>query len=396
MIRYVPVLRLKAAERYAVRALSNRIRQSCTPLIEIVPADFLYASNKQNEKLKRVGKRLDEVDLKHKMRKLKRDILHNFSPGEVFIDFILVDEMKLQTSNGEHPLSLIANANSGQQISLLNEDAVIVPTTGLNRSTEYNYAVSNIITRSEGRACIRLFEKELFDRDLEQRLMTRIASLGTSPPQVDLIVNFSVRNKATPTLKTTYNLLPNVKDWRTLTIVSGSYPVDLQKYQRNDVYEIPRTDFTAWSSEILSEQTWPRIPDYGDYTLRPPVFKDSSHRPSASILYTTLSSIWKLYRGELPSNEGASSAKNQYQAHAKLLCNSKEYFGKTYSMGDSYFDAVKMGTKYGYSTGIIRAGINHHITVVVNQLATLSASLTNQSPASEATEKEQPLLKLHE
>ena len=109
-----------------------------------------------------------------------------------------------------------------------------------------------------------------------------------------------------------------------------------------------------------------------------------------------MSEIWRLHRGEKPTNENAASAGDQYAVHAKAIARFDDFSGSAYSFGDRYFDRLITGEEIGYPRGIIRAGINHHITVVVDQLATLSSSLTNQSLSSEVEEEEQPLLELHE
>jgi len=78
-----------------------------------------------------------------------------------------------------------------------------------------------------------------------------------------------------------------------------------------------------------------------------------------------------IMRGEWLGNpDGPGYA--QYAAHAKLLYEKNEFSGKEFSYGDSYIDRLRSrldGT--GSPETLLRAGVNHHITLVVNQIASL-------------------------
>ncbi len=81
-------------------------------------------------------------------------------------------------------------------------------------------------------------------------------------------------------------------------------------------------------------------------------------------------------RGESVSNEeGPGTA--QWPANAQLLCERPEYSGDDFSYGDKYIkEMISQYDKPGSPTTWLRAGINHHMTFVVRQLASLAGTST--------------------
>lgn len=62
----------------------------------------------------------------------------------------------------------------------------------------------------------------------------------------------------------------------------------------------------------------------------------------------------------------------QFPANAQLLCDRDEFYGASFSYGDQYIE--EMGSQFdkpGNAMTWLRAGINHHLTLVVNQVSNL-------------------------
>jgi hypothetical protein len=64
----------------------------------------------------------------------------------------------------------------------------------------------------------------------------------------------------------------------------------------------------------------------------------------------------------------------QWNAHAQLLCENTElFYGQDYSWGDNFIHGESVNKKHRGSPEIwLRAGINHHMTVVSRQIANLA------------------------
>ena len=64
-------------------------------------------------------------------------------------------------------------------------------------------------------------------------------------------------------------------------------------------------------------------------------------------------------------------------ANAQLLCERPEYSGDNFSYGDKYIkEMISQYDNPGSPTTWLKAGINHHMTFVVRQLATLAGTST--------------------
>ena len=97
-----------------------------------------------------------------------------------------------------------------------------------------------------------------------------------------------------------------------------------------------------------------------------------------SIRYT-LDEEWLIMRGEAVRGRAASNAdearpgREQWNAHAQLLCDDGNlFYGETFSWGDAFIRerSVKI-ENHGSPEIWLRAGINHHMTVVSQQIANL-------------------------
>jgi len=67
---------------------------------------------------------------------------------------------------------------------------------------------------------------------------------------------------------------------------------------------------------------------------------------------------------------------SQWPANATLLRESKEFYGPGFSDGDEYISRMGDGAENNGNAGTwLRAGINHHMTVVARQIASLPDSL---------------------
>jgi hypothetical protein len=165
--------------------------------------------------------------------------------------------------------------------------------------------------------------------------------------------------------------VPELSEWRTFTIAIGHFPKDLTGFPVGE-HLLPRLDWRYWRDQVTSSQGLPRIPSYGDYTIQHPVFGEPPAFPnfSASIRYTTTED-WVIMRGEGVRNVGGPGYA-QWPANAVMLCKRAEYCGADFSDGDRYIrERSVLSSKPGTAETWLRAGINHHLTFVVRQIATV-------------------------
>lgn len=379
---YVPIIRWKRAEQDAIKALSSDIRSYITPLIEIIPQDF--QQKKKNP----------PPNPSEKITIIAKDIAENCAPGVVWIDLHLIDTQlqELFIGKGVHPLEALGRAMREYQTSFFHDSALFVPVTALRPSKKYQSALVSLVNNDNRGVCLRLRRNDIMQPTIYDDISQLLSLLGVEPQNVDLVVDYGFINTEKPSIDRMRMVFSRLPRWRSFTVVTGTFPKDLTKYQRNDIYELDRNDWLFWLNDVRNITEFPTSPNYGDYTIQHAKYypRLAFFEPSASVRYTS-DMKYIIMKGEKPSNEGASSAADQYRAHSQILVERREYKRSKPSYGDDYFYYLSTGAKVGRAETVLRAGINHHITHVVHQIANLSDISAVAEPLHEADQEVQPL-----
>lgn len=178
--------------------------------------------------------------------------------------------------------------------------------------------------------------------------------------------------------------IENLSEWRSFIIASGAFPQNLTKCKLDEPNFLPRFDWQNWL-QYGKEKGLVRSPTFADYTIRNPIFDEASQylNSTPSIKYT-LDNDWLILKGKMHRYE-------HYLANAKLLVEdmTDTFRGEKFSWGDKniadkaryyhqYVKDVKSGKiengkapGAGRNTDWIAWGINHHVIVVLNQIANL-------------------------
>lgn len=345
---YVPILRWKQAEWLALGNLRAEDKARLTPLVEITPRS--------------VAPRIRRPTVDQMLEKNAADIESTWGYAPIFVDLWLLNA-GIRATSGLHPLLFLAERARARNLRL-------IPVTGVGRNAEYQSAVLSMIETDGEGACIRLLRQDLENPMLPRNLMRTVSSLGVGQSQVDIIVDFQVVDSTLPSYSRAWTRLPNISDWRSLTLAGGAFPRDLQglKLGRN---LLPRLDWRAWKrAKSLVEP--PLQPSFGDYTIQFGAYVEPPERAnfSASIRYTA-EDDWLVMRGEGVFHDG-SPGFPQWPANAQLLCDSPEFCGADFSRGDMYIRQMgRQDQKTGSAGTWLQAGINHHLTFVVRQVASL-------------------------
>lgn len=345
---YIPVLRWKQAEWKALANLHLADRTRMTPLIEITPQS--------------VAPRQRRATTAEMLAKNAEDMRNSWNSSSLFVDLWLLDSHT--EACGVHPLEYLAQRASAEHVSL-------IPVTGLDRRSDYQSAVRSVIEADAKGVCIRLLEKELVRPALREQLDQLLYELSIHCEETDLIIDYQVTSCHALAYAGLCALLPHLKEWRTLTVVSGNFPRDLTGFSVG-AHLLPRRDWITWRDQVTATPHLPRRPSYGDYTIQHAMYRAPPQRPnfSASIRYTT-EVDWLIMRGEGVFHVG-SPGFDQWPANAQLLCARPEFCGGNFSYGDQYIEHMgQQTTRSGSAETWLRAGINHHMTYVVRQIASL-------------------------
>lgn len=340
---YVPVVRFKRAEKVALQELASQARAGMTPLLEVVPtAD--YSPNKVAD-----------------------EIRTHWGPSPFFLDL----NHLLESQDGDLVLTMNGAIRSHGLPS--------IPVIGLRNGRRFQVAVSMVVALEKRGVCIRLFPEDLQRSSLQVDLERLVHNLGLTPEHVDLIADYRLISEFNPPYESLCRRLPELNRWRTFTVISGAFSRDLSDYEKNRQHLRCRDDWLSWKNQIALPNL-PRYPTHGDYTIQYPLLVDPPEYPnvSASIRYTA-DDYWVIMRGE-GMNTGPGSS--QYAANAELLCSRDEFCGVTFSAGDRYIYNLyqRIGRGPGSAETLLRAGINHHVTFVIDQLANLFGTSTGDEP----------------
>lgn len=334
---YVPILRWKLAEQNALRDLFPSTKSGLTPLIEI-------------PELREVGSVM--------VTKCASSIAMAWGSAPFFFDF------------GKHAASAPGNTVSTFFTKARNIGLSAIPTTGLEKSSQFQMAVAEVAENDKRGLCIRVFRDDLEKPSFDLALKELIRSVRHEESQIDVVIDLKIFRPADVDLNGILQSLPNLRKWRTVTIVAGSFPKDLTGYSVGQ-HELERREWIAWNTSIRRHNL-SRLPTFGDYTILHPYLSVPipGMNISASIRYTAWE-YWVIMRGEGLRNVGGPGYA-QYPANAEMLTMRDDFSGSWFSAGDRYISEIAMKKdRTGSPATWIQAGVNHHLTFVVDQLEKL-------------------------
>lgn len=354
---YVPILKWKRAEQGALKALTEEYRKVITPL-----AQFVMPKDKPEDRLEDIVVKFEKQALQ-----MPEKLIEVWGRTPIFVDVSLLFTTPLKVNS----LNIILQ--EGHKLG-----GTFIPVIHLSDDQEIKKIVYSLTKETRSGICLRLICSDFSDlTKLNQGITNILSSSGLGERNIDLLVDIKETeendNKCSKYLDLS-QAISNLLKWRTFTFASGSFPEDLSQCKLDEENLIPRIDWTSWK-EYVSGKTLKRKPTFADYTIRHPIYKESSqfYHPTTSIKYT-LEDTWLVMKGKKQRFE-------MYLANAKLLSEDPRFYKENFSYGDKYiaeksqhYDVYAKNKKVG-GTGStetwIRAGINHHLVLVAHQVAKL-------------------------
>jgi hypothetical protein len=296
-------------------------------------------------------------------------VLKCWRQSPIFVDCWHLDSTKINQASMLQEL--------GEQSQ--KERLPIIPVTGLSRHKSYQTVVAQLSSTSNRGACIRLIRQDLLVPNLSEKIDGILSELNLQPEQTDLLLDLQrIEESTILDYSRVCESLPYLLDWRSLTVSSGAFPKDLSELEPNRQHQLKRVDWLTWQEQVVTAPPLKRRPSFSDYTIQHPIYSEPPERAnfSASIRYTA-DNYWVIMRGEGLRQKG-SPGPSQWPANAQLLIERSGFCGKDFSYGDGYIFAgsleiVKPANKMkpGNAEAWLRAGINHHVAFVLNQIANL-------------------------
>ena len=344
--RYVPILKGKAGELDGLRDVQLRTRQEMRPLVEVVPPDDL-----------------DDMASTEKACRQTTTKLQARYVDPVMLDAGLFDLSIMHAGQTALGMLLDAAADAGlraQPVIRVGDPAGAVRDAGAAHS-RYQRGIT-----------VRLVGEDLDEDpdDLDPALDAILAGANVPRNEVDLVLDLgavdsevAVRGGAR-LVTSLMRDLPSITDWRSVTVASGAFPVDLSQFSPNVIGERPRLD--AQLFDLVRGRRLPRQPDYGDYAIAHPLLTTGvPFSPPPQLRYTT-ADHWLVLKGR--RNDPRANA--QFHDICTRIAAHPEFAGIPLGQADA---RIAAGSPQGPGNGTTwrMLGTTHHLDLVAMRLTTL-------------------------
>ncbi|MCY4005879.1 MAG: beta family protein [Rhodobacteraceae bacterium] len=273
--------------------------------------------------------------------------------------------------SGQHVLSYIFEG-------LRHYNASAIPAIPLRTDAGINTATHRIINLDQHGVGFMIQLEDLMAGNTADRMDELAKVIAVSKPEVDLIIDLRAPNFEpyfifATALMSAIQKLGDLSDFRNLIILSTAIPESFRDVARGTDH-LPRHDWLFFQTLLNIWPTGMPHPIYGDYTTVHPNFVARDLRlvkPAGKVIYTT-SKTWGTRKGSAFRGNEA-----QMHDHCREIVNDAvfQFQGAAFSFGDDYI--AKCATNQKGSSNLTRwkdVSINHHITMVTNDLAKLAAS----------------------
>ena len=204
-----------------------------------------------------------------------------------------------------------------------------------------------------------------------QDVANTIASVGLNINQVDVIIDFKVIDsnrdvtRCVPLALSMLAWAATCGTWRSVTLASGAFPITVSSFPCGLATGLDRFDALFYTR--VSQGNPVITPDYGDYSINYPIFGPSPPRaPNPNLRYTD-GLQWRIERERsiLPGN-------NSFFTVCQRVVQAGYWLGSGYSAGDAEINRCSQSNgSPGTATNWLSFGGSHHMTHVVDRLATL-------------------------
>jgi hypothetical protein len=352
---YVPILKGKDGEYGALKELPTVVKSRLTPLIETPPIPWDFVNEVP---AKTIDSHLEKVCEKI------GGCWDTTRP--LFLDLLWIPESE-RMSDSRHPVTFVFEDCRSKGLRL-------IPVTGLRRATTYQDAVKDVIATDKLGVCVRLENEDFVGLSkLSAKLADLLKDLGARPQDTDLILDF----KEVPASQTSAIViaaqsilatLPNINEWRTLTLAATGFPSSLGGITAASFGTISRSEWIIWTTLANNRTELPRLPTFGDYGINHPDPLEIDPRVmkmSANLRYA-VETEWLILKGRSVKDYGFE----QFHGLCKTMLGRPEYKGAAFSWGDEYInDCAGRTSNPGNATTWRKVGTNHHLALVVEQIA---------------------------
>ena len=359
---YVPVLRWRQAEYQALHRLAPAVRARVVPLITIPQIEYDF----EHQRLKKTVQEFVEPFVGRYVQKW------GFRPGWIALDeTIAIGRM----DGGAHVFDHIFDGLRRNRTRAL-------PAVGLRDDLDTVAAAARAVSGGADGVGVIVGLEDLASPSVRDEVEALGVALGVGLDRLDLVMDLGAPTTYEPYGEFATALLywmeglGSLGSFRNLVVTGTAIPRSFRGIGRgND--EIARHDWMFYKTLVQNLPEGMRRPAYGDYTIVHPDFEARDPRrmkPAAKLIYTKPASWATRKGGSFRDDRG------QMRGHCKCVMRDSHfgYRGSGYSEGDHRIMTCATGMEGTGSLGRWKdAGMTHHITMVVEDLAKLAAGPSN-------------------
>lgn len=353
---YVPALRWRQGEYQALLRLTNQVKDRIVPFVTIPEIEFDFEEWRPK---KSVQEHVHPFAARFKSKWGKR-------PAWVGVHKSIV---QMPMDDGRDIFTYVFEELRGFEASA-------VPAIPLGTDASTVRAVEAIVKRDSLGVAISVRLEDLMKENPDAQVQSLASTLGVELSDIDLIVdlgapNFEPYEAFSSALIVALRKLGDLQAYRNLSLIGTAIPETFKDIAKGSD-EIPRHDWLFYQTLMAKLPAGMRRPNFGDYTIVHPEFTPLDMRKIKSagkIVYTTPRS-WAVRKG------GAfRDNPEQMHGHCADIVSRDTFKGAGYSSGDNYI--AKCAVRQEGPSNQTRwkdVAINHHITHVLDDLATLGGA----------------------
>jgi hypothetical protein len=265
MTRYVPILKGKQGELDALLKTRKSLKTSIAPLVEIPPIPPKYLAGEDDP--------IPSKSIDSHVEDTAANLVAALAGyTTVYIDGFYIEE-EPDLEDGTEPSARIFQTLRDAQLPF-------IPVIGLDRIDQYAATVRAAVKKDGRGCCLRINVDDLDQppKTLKDLMAALLAEIGLHPDSVDLLVDYGPVVPSKSALLLQMNALPDVKKWRTLTVASSSFPIDMSQVAQNSLAEFERKEWGAWTYLRSNLESVTRMPSYSDYGINHPAISEIDPR----------------------------------------------------------------------------------------------------------------------
>ncbi len=351
---YVPVLKWRQGEYQALMRLDDAHRQRVIPLIEVTPPEWDFEEGR------------DKKTLEQQLEPFARRLKAKWGSQPAFLDTHLL-KPTVRMPGGVHALTYLMDRSRAQ-------GAQLTPVTSLERDLAHYNAVAGASLIDGRGIAVRCSLDEIADPGFAATFQRVVGQLAVDPGEVDLIVDLAAKNfepldDLVDLVSALIQSNPLYEEVRSLILIGTSFPASMADIKPPSQV-VPRMEWMLYKQLVAGLPEGFAPPTFGDYAISSADIPGGDMRllkPAASVRYT-IDDAWFIAKGSNVRDNGFE----QFRDRCGDVVLSGSALPLGYSAGSDYVRGCHGRTeKTGNLTTWRWVGTNHHITKVVDDLASL-------------------------